>query len=337
MQFAGFPSIEGFVNVVKLVEAYPHLANKSFTYRGKIKLHGTNAGIRVHKGEVLVQSRENILTPENDHAGFARWVASKLDYWKSICDDSSEELTIFGEWCGPGIMKGTAINQIPNKIFAVFAVMIGGVGFTEDSEFPKEDNNSFVTEPDILETILGNRPSDVFVLPWAKYYPFTIDWSKRETLQPIVDRLNGLISELEPVDPWVKETFGVDGTAEGVVFYPTGPIVRKQFENFAFKVKGEKHKVKKTKEAVQIDPEVAASIDEFIAMFVTEPRCEQGLAAIGGSTEMKNVGPFLKWLAADILKESVAELEASELEWDQVQKAVQNTGRSWFIAKHNII
>ncbi len=337
MNFAGFPSIEGFVNIVKLVEAYPHLAAQPFTYRGKIKLHGTNAGIRVYKDEVVAQSRETIITPEDDNAGFARWVESNIDYWRAIGGmekfsvGSDQELTIFGEWCGPGVIKGkgTAISKIPNKIFAVFAVMVGGVGFDENSEFPKEDKNPLIIEPEEIKDILGNPPKDVYVLPWASYEPVTVNWLDGNTLQPVVDRLNGLISELEPLDPWVKTTFGIDGTAEGIVYYPTGPITRKQFSNFSFKVKGEKHAVKAAKEVVQIAPEVVKSIDEFVAMFVTEPRLEQGLAAIGCGKE--NIGPFLKWMGNDILKESVLELEAADLKWEQVQKSIQIAARTWFI------
>jgi hypothetical protein len=100
-----------------------------------------------------------------------------------------------------------------------------------------------------------------------------------------------------------------------------------------FKAKGEKHKVVKTKEAVQVDPEVAKSIGDFVTMFVTEARCEQGLNAIGNVLDMKKTGDFLKWLSQDVLKESTAELEASQLTWEQVQKAVQVAGREWYSRK----
>ena len=42
------------------------------------------------------------------------------------------------------------------------------------------------------------------------------------------------------------------------------------------------------------------------------------------------MGPFLKWLVADVQKESVAELEASDLTWKAVGKAVMNAGRAWY-------
>jgi hypothetical protein len=48
---------------------------------------------------------------------------------------------------------------------------------------------------------------------------------------------------------------------------------------------------------------------------------------------MRNIGNFLRWVAEDTKKESVAELEASGLTWDQVQKPVQDRARDWYRAK----
>ncbi len=322
MEFAGFPDVEGFHNVVKHAGAY---FGGEHRYRAKVKLHGTNAGVRIVNGEVGAQSRTSLLTPESDNAGFCRWVMENRDYFASL---SFPDITIFGEWCGPGIMKGTAINQIPGKIFAVFAVVIG-----------TGDNAVVVSEPDKIEHLL-RIPDDVSmcVLPWYGE-AFTVDFDDREGLLAVAERLNGVVAEVEKVDPWVKAKFGVEGIGEGLVYYPGAgeDVKRKYFSDFIFKAKGEKHKVVKTKEAVQVDPEVAASIEKFSEMFVTEARCEQGLAAIGGTADLKLTGSFLKWLCQDVLKESVDELEASDLTWDQVGKVVQNDARKWFVRKATAI
>jgi hypothetical protein len=104
------------------------------------------------------------------------------------------------------------------------------------------------------------------------------------------------------------------------------------FSDFIFKTKGEKHKVVKEKALVHVDPEVAASISDFVTMFVTEPRLEQGESNTG-AVDMKNMGPFLKWFCGDVEKESGSELEASGLKWDQVAKDVQVAARDWYKAK----
>lgn len=312
ISFAHFPSIEGFHNVVRYVKTYRDACKDPILYRGKIKLHGTNAGIRIQDGEVAAQSRTQIITPASDNAGFARWVSESVEYWKNLPD-----CTVYGEWCGPGIMKGTAINQIPTKVFAVFAIHQG---------------ESFISEPKDIEKILGERPKDVHVLPWYGDEAFLVDYYNEAMVRKTVEKLNGVVENIEPCDPWVKSVFGIEGTAEGIVYYPQ-TTDREMFSNFAFKAKGEKHRVVKVKQAVQIDAEVAASIEEFVKMFLTEARMEQGLEAGGGSLEMKNISPFMKWVSNDVIKESVAELEAAGLTWEQVQKAVFTYARNWFIQK----
>lgn len=319
MDFKHFPDIEGFHVAVKNGE---YFGFPKVQYRGKIKLHGTNAGVRIKDGEVVAQSRTQLITPTSDNAGFAKWVESRKDWFLSL--PLGTNVTIFGEWCGPGIMKGTAINQIPHKAFCVFAVIR-----YVDGDVPSDDNAEALVEPTEIEKLFVNKPEDVYVLPWC-CEPLMVEFGNREQLQGVADHLNRYVEEIEPCDPWVKATFGVEGTAEGAVYYPVGGSnKRKWFSDFLFKAKGEKHKVVKTKQAVQVDPEVAKSIDEFVTLFVTEPRLEQGLTNTGPA-DMKNTGAFLKWFCSDVLKESTTELAASNLTWEQVSKAVQIAAREWY-------
>lgn len=322
MNFLGFPHIEGFHNVVKLVEKYPELATGKIRYRGKIKLHGTNASVSIKNNVAVAQSRTQIITANADNAGFAKWVDSNLEYWQSL-NETDVPLTVFGEWCGPGIMKGTAIQQIPAKIFAVFAVMIG-----------MDDSATMIVEPAKITEMLGDLPSDVKVLPWYGEQ-FEVNYTDRAKLQQIAGRLNNTIEAIEHCDPWVKDTFNVEGTAEGVVYYPhwNSVIDRHTFSNFVFKAKGEKHRVNHTKQSVEVDPQVLASVQEFVANFVTEQRLEQGLTFVPLDVTM--TGQFVKWVSEDILRESTDELEASELTWKQVCGEVQKVARTWFLAKVN--
>jgi hypothetical protein len=144
--------IEGFHNVKKSVDKYPELLSgtNKVSYRAKVKLHGTNAGIQVHPdGTVFAQSRTTILSETNDNAGFAKWVKSQEDKWKAC-----QGYVVFGEWCGPGIQKGVAVNQIPKKSFAVFAAR------------PIDPyDKSLIVEPIVLDKLVGSIP-DVYILPW---------------------------------------------------------------------------------------------------------------------------------------------------------------------------
>ena len=334
MTFVKFPSIMGFHNVVKTVELNGSLVSGPVEYRGKIKLHGTNAGVRINTdGTVEAQARNSTLTVTDDNVGFAKWVVAKSAYWQHIASYRND-LTVFGEWCGPGIQKKTAINLIPTKIFAVFGICVGDA-----------DTGDFVTSPDVIRNCLSvngkvNIPSDIHVLPWMGT-SFIVDYGNREGLQNIADHLSNVVEQTEPCDPWVKAVFGVEGTAEGFVYYPHANneiIPRYLVSNLSFKAKGEKHKVVKTDKVVQIDPEVASSIEQFVEMFVTEARLNQGVTeATAGVFELKQVGTFLAWFGKDVEKESQAELEASDLEWKQVGKAVQAAARNWYIDRAKAI
>ena len=323
-----WPSIELLHNLVRSVgrQKEYHEANgepftaPTITYRAKVKLDGTNAVIQISPdGVVTAQGRNRTLSTEDDNHGFAVWVSGVEEKLSAL--RQAERVVLFGEWCGRGVQRHCAISQIPRKIFAVFAAKIG---------------DTLLSEPEELEALVPKLP-DVFVLPWfGRPITLTFDGSS-EGLEAAVGRLNALVEEVEGEDPWVAETFGVSGIGEGLVFYPDP---REELPSFLehsevmFKAKGEKHRVVRQKKAVQVDPEVAKSIDEFVALFVTEPRLKQALDTAFGEAlpDMKGTGVFLKTVAADVIKESVDELEASGLTWKQVARAVSTEARTWFMA-----
>lgn len=318
-----WPEIELFHNIRKHVSAYPDILNgkSEVSYRMKVKLHGTNCAVQVyHDGRVVAQSRTTELTATSDNAGFAKWVESNVDLWKKIADYSDEDIIIFGEWCGKGIQKSVAISDIGKKIFAVFAGKI----LSEDD---------LIDTPHVLTSLVKDIP-DTYVLPWHDC-ELSIDWSKPdEELAPITEKINKLVEAIEQNDPWVENTFGVKGTGEGIVFYPCSPehIGFKNYANLAFKAKGEAHKLIKTAAPAQVSAEAAASIDAFVDMVLSEARLEQGATAVGGF-EPKFTGNFVKWIGDDVQKETKAELEASKLEWKQVQKPLSEKARTWYLAK----
>ena len=108
-------------------------------------------------------------------------------------------------------------------------------------------------------------------------------------------------------------------------------VDRENYTELMFKAKGIKHHVIQQKQSVQIKAEVASNIQEFVDLFVTEARLQQGVTeACNGEYDIKKMGQFLKWISMDINKESVAELEASKLTWNEVNKPLMNKGRDWY-------
>jgi hypothetical protein len=341
--FNKWTSIGGFHNVRKTLSSYD-LYKGTITYRGKVKLHGTNAGVTITPDrEVFAQSREIVLTADDDNAGFAKWVDSNLDYWKQLAL-SGQIVVVYGEWCGPGIQKNTAVNDIDEKVFAVFAIQIGESIMDDDGQ----QHAMVIVEPAAIQDFIAlfvKKPKNIHVLPWCGD-PIDVDYDSVPSLEAAIVNMNVAVASIETVDPWVKETFGVEGIGEGIVYYPISfadegaqcfpSLDRWHLSTFMFKAKGDKHKGVKQKNAVQLDPEVASGIDEFVSMVVTEARLEQGAREVSGGDlvfEHRYIGPFLKWMGQDIQKETVDELEASNLTWSQVVKNISNASRMWYLAK----
>lgn len=327
MSVIPWTEIVSFANIKKFVTAYPENLNGNsvVTYRGKVKLHGSNCAVQIHEdGTLVCQSRTSILTPEDDYAGFAKWVKQNEAAWKDNHENARASMIVYGEWVGPGVQKGVAVSEIPKKCFAVFAAR------------PLDGNNLplgdfLYTEPHILEEIVAGIP-DTYVLPWYKD-EVQVDWTAEmdETYAPI-QLINRWVDMIEENDPWVEDTFKVKGTGEGLVFYPVSNehLGVANFNNLVFKAKGEKHRVVKAKAAVQVSADVAANVDQFVAMVLTEARLEQGAA---GSYEKKDLGKFLQWITADVQKETKNELEASGLTWEQVNKPLTTFARTWYLGK----
>ena len=95
-----FPSIPRFFRDIVITE----------------KIDGTNAGITIADdlSYVTAQSRNRILTLDDDNFGFARWVKEHEEELKNLGPG-----THFGEWYGAGIQRGYGLEQ---KRFALFNV-----------------------------------------------------------------------------------------------------------------------------------------------------------------------------------------------------------------------
>ena len=119
-QMLPFPSIEQYRNVIRTVNERAKRYGApvpSLKFHGTVKLHGTNAAIvsNLATGQVWTQSRTQIITPENDNAGFAQFVSNEQAAFMDLLptasrvagefgyNSGSETLAIYGEWCGGNI------------------------------------------------------------------------------------------------------------------------------------------------------------------------------------------------------------------------------------------
>jgi len=325
-----FPSIEQFRHVIQTVRYHAWYVGKddlgnaiydesrpvpTLHARGTVKLHGTNAGVSLQDGVLKVFSRKQEVRVGADNAGFAFHVSKHEEAFKSLFDRFDDEVMIRGEWCGPGIMKGTAINQLDEKLFVIFAISRGE---GDDREWLDITKFADLSVPE----------ARIFSIASFGTWEIEIDFADPAKAGVELERITNAVEAECPVGKF----FGVSGIGEGIVWVIDEPAFLSS--KFWFKVKGEKHKVSGTKKVVEIDPEVAASIEEFVSTTVSEQRLQQGLEVLktdGVNLDQAATGSYIQWVVKDVLKEEADRLEVSGLTKKDVGGALSKAARTfWF-------
>lgn len=331
-----FPSIEQFRNVVHHVKEHVSYAGRdaednilrdysrplpTLRFEGTVKLHGTNAGIvyNIAEDTFKYQSRERVLTLEEDNAGFMRAMMANENAVRAMLVEEiaryalGDQLVLFGEWCGGSIQKGVAINGLP-KMFVIFGakVLRVGVEVAEWIEFRKSSEEYGIYN----------------IQDFSTYY-IDIDFKHPELAQNLMIEIT---EEVEAECP-VGKHFGNSGIGEGIVWR----CITQGWENVRFKVKGEKHSSSKVKTLAAVDTEALENIRDFVDATVTEARLEQALHNLVHEQllppNMTSMGAFIRWVYNDIIKEETDTIVASQLEVKKLGSAISNRARPWFIGK----
>ena len=321
-----FESIGQFRDVIKSVNDHCEKFGKekpTLKFVGTVKIHGTNAAVNVDRNDNMVfQSRERELSIESDNAGFCMWGNRNKDILMQTIQNVRQKFTnfstrivIYGEWCGPGVQKGVAVSQIPNKIFVIFNITI-----------IVDEENRFELNPTQIGLVTV-RSGDIFTAYDFPTWEIDIDFNSPQTAQ---NRLVDLTLAVEEECP-VGKHFGISGIGEGIVWW--NPET-----NLKMKVKGEKHsvsKVKTVKQIAAVDLERMASVQEFVDSVMTENRLNQGLAKLSemglDNTDIKNTGAFIKWCVGDVLKEEGDLIVASNLDMKEVNPKLSEKAKNfWF-------
>ena len=336
-----FPSIDQFRTVVTNVNRHfnfvgldengeaiydPTLPKPTLKFKGTVKLHGTNAGVSYNEIEGLwAQSRENIITPEHDNAGFAFFAHThETEFLRLVCHIASTELidlhhntiTIYGEWVGKGIQKGVGISNI-EKSFFIFGVKITPHTETEEElkAYPAYWVDSFY---------IKNEDAKIYNIEDFPTYEMEIDFNMPQLVQNDLADLTIAVEEQCPV----ANHFGAVGIGEGIVWTCEfkGVVHR-------FKVKGEKHSSSKVKTLASVDIEKLNSISDFITYAVTESRFNQALENTFPNNEpidVKKMGDLIRWVVNDVIKEESDTLAKNGLEPKDVNKYVSARVREMF-------
>lgn len=333
-QMLKFPSIEQFRNVIKDVQfraqtlGYDQNDNRvidrnpqypKLKFLGTVKIHGTNAGLCKHEDDVWFQSRERIITPESDNAGFATAMTVipedvKAKLFSDIAyvggDKGEHPILVFGEWCGGNVQAGVGVTGLP-KMFVVFSIKVNDQWLTRDQ----------------MDKLAFPNDHQIFSIYDFPTWEVEIDFALPTLVQ---NQLGELTLAVEAECPVAKH-FGNTGIGEGIVWKCVEPFYNES--RYWFKVKGEKHSVSKVKTLAAVDVEKVQSMNELIETVLTENRLKQGvdkLIEMGKEVSEKSTGDYIRWIHGDIVKEELDRIVASGFEPKDLGKPVSTKARQWF-------
>lgn len=306
----------------------------TLTFMGTPKLHGTNAAIAINSEEFWIQSRNNIITPEKDNAGFAKFIHANLDVFKESLLDLAREmdidleeysLLIYGEWCGGNIQKGVSISGL-EPMFVAFSARAVRKGDMEHKDHVWISPLFIVGNPDV----------QYYNITDYGYELLTIDFHNADASNAKLHELTNAVEEECPVGKAFGRVKGEDNTiGEGIVWVA---IYNKQM--IAFKVKGEKHSNTKVKKLPVVDEEKQSLVHQFVNEYACTPsRLQQIFDEVmdtinGGQPDIKKTGHFLKALVSDTMQEEHAQLEEMGLKVKDVTGTISRVGKEWMFKNH---
>lgn len=346
MSCISFPSIVQYRQVIRHIQdrcKYHNIPLPTLTFQGTVKLHGTNAGVvLLPSNEIQVQSRERVITPLDDNAGFAMFVEKNKIYFKRLldaflgycdCDLFSDRasIQIYGEFCGGSIQKGIGLSYLPKK-FVIFSVRI-----SENAESTEWLSPSTVCG--IFDSI--KAPDDIHLITDFPTFYSSINFNTPEQYQNTLGELTQAVEKDCPVARYfLKDTKDVL-TGEGIVWeciseYNSGYNLPFTTKGLRFKVKGEKHSSSKVKTLAPVDIEKVNSINEFVSVVLTDSRLNQGLDNLKEHSKdlsERSTGDYIKWVVGDVLKEELDVIAASGWPARDITSALSKGAREFYF-KH---
>jgi len=336
-----FPSIDQYCTTIKnLVHHFRYIGKDEngdpiydnvkelpiLTFTGTEKLHGTNSSFcyDIDTEEEWIQSRQRIITPVSDNAGFAFFVEGHKDCFHNMLNDIITEnnlkngtICIFGEFCGANIQKGVALQHLP-KMFVIF-----------DIKHVDQDENvswlDYYCEPD--------SDNSIYHVNNFSKWSVDVDLNNPKLIQ---NTLIDITMDIEK-ESHVGKYFGITLESEGKTTIGEGIIWRCKLNDGSVarvKIKGEKHQNSKVKTLANVDTEKLESINDFITYACTENRMNQmktDSSEFVDISDIKNVGFFIRKMSQDILKEEIDAIVNSGLEWKDVARAISKRSSEWFV------
>lgn len=356
-----FGSIEQFRNVITGVKQRAQYIGKDddgkpmydksirlpkITVTASEKIHGTNAAVCYnHVYGMWVQSKENIITPENDNFGCAAWVKEHENEWGRIImalglenkiDLNTHIISVYFEWCGGSIQKNSAVSGLDRRaiIFEHFKV---SPAVKPDVEDGNSDEESYWLPTTYSVSMNGENISpvnipdkNIFNIMKFPTYTFDIDFENPKLSQ---NAMIEKVAEIEAASPVGKEFGQESNIGEGIVC-----TFMYKDKLFRFKVKGDKHSKSNVKKLKPVDEEKEKAKVEFANYACPAWRLEQAwdkTFLIGSNEEItpdvKMTGDFLRLVITDVMKEESDILKEKGLEAKEVNGMISKVARQWFM------
>jgi hypothetical protein len=327
-----FHDIESLRHVIADVDRhcdYNGLTTKpTIKFRGTVKLHGTNAGVRVTGYDVIAQGRNRVLTIQSDNFGFALFTAQRSADFRSLRDSmfgtDSADVTFFGEWCGVGIQKGVGIAKLP-KMFVIFAIH----HHADDTWYDFGRLNLGADD----YTWFNNQ--NIYFITQFPTYSVEVDFNNPTPAAEEIGRLTLLVEDSCPVansSLFTAYNHGENiGIGEGIVWVSVDYPV-----HITFKSKGLKHKKASTTPRVATDPAKVDSINALVDELLPEWRLEQGFDHLRQNNlpiVTQSTGDYLKWISQDILKEETDVITANAFPWKEIVGTISRRARDYYLKK----
>ena len=316
--FIPFPSIQHLRHLADTLAHFPD-APPDLRYLGTVKLHGTNMGVSQARAgaPVIAQSRNRLLSLEHDNRGTAEFVHERTDAFLRLFSAvraragaaPDAPVMLFGELAGRKVQSGVGISEA-EKFCALFCVKVGDR--YEDLEWYAD--------------VLRDEPSRIFnVLQFGRYEAVV------RTADPLASeaRLQEL-AEAVGRDCPAARFLGHPGRGEGIVW--TCADVASERVWFKSKSAAYCAAVNAPKPPPPDTAELAKLAWDFAVTHVTEARLLQGLDHLVESERApdrpESIGPFVKWVVEDTLKEEGGALTAAQAR--ACRKEVASMAAAWF-------
>ena len=302
-----------------------NVVKPTLTFKGSVKLHGTNAGVAYNKNlGIWTQSRNNAFTLDqsDSHFGFTFFVNINKEFFEKVFREIEEKynvsedkaIVIFGEWAGKGIQKKVAISEF-EKSFFIFGVKIYSPDPSEPSVWVEHEK-------------ISSNENRIYNINDFPTFTIDIDFNNPKFAQNLLAEFTDKVEKECPV----SKQLGVSGIGEGIVwttFY--------NGNRYSFKVKGDEHNASKDggdkKKKPDVSPQKLNSIQEFVNYSVTESRFNQSLHEVFGENgvpDIKSTGKVLSWIVRDIMAEEIDVLKENNLEPKDVNKYISNEAKKMF-------